>query len=140
MAGEFHAEHRVTAAFVDFMRRSLMHATSGGKILLLTPFREPTRTFYLAIMKAVSDPLGATVDQLDADTTPHELVKTLFEAVSHADVVVAALDHGRPNVAFEVGFAQALGHRPICLARSARAWPRSCPTHPPSSITVTRRS
>lgn len=96
-----------------------MDHTGGGRILLLSPFREPARSFYFDLMSTVASQLRATVDQLLTDRSPPDLVTCLFQAVSRADIVVAALDHGRPNVAFEVGFAQALGHRPICLARSS---------------------
>ncbi len=93
---------------------------------MLIPFREPTRQFYCDILFEVARQLEATITVLDAQSQPHDspaLMRRLLHLVGRSDAVVGVLDGKRPHVMFEVGYAQALGHEVVCIARTSGCLP-----------------
>jgi RyR domain len=88
------------------------------QVLLLTPFDDFLVRFYTQALENFGNSVPLVLNILRTTKQPAILIAELAEAVDLADVVIAVLDGGRPNVMFEIGFVRALGVSPICLTQN----------------------
>ena len=98
---------------------------------LLTPFSpqaaggERPRVFR-QVQRAIgqaAERAGVQLRRADSIFRGGVIIDQVTEAIGQADVVVAVCTGKNPNVFYELGLAEALGHTPILVAPNARHLP-----------------
>jgi hypothetical protein len=98
---------------------------------LLTPFSaaaagDERPATYRAVQRAVRDACrdaGVELRRADSIFRSGVIVDQVREAIADADLVLAVCTGKNANVFYELGLAEAMGHRPILIAPDARHLP-----------------
>jgi hypothetical protein len=98
---------------------------------LLTPFspeaaggeRRATFRAVQAAIAAAAAAAGVELRRADSIFKAGVVVDQIRDEIAQADLIVAVCTGRNPNVFYELGIAEALGHTPILVAASARELP-----------------
>jgi hypothetical protein len=84
---------------------------------VVMPFRPELNFFYLFIDRYLSEKHGIHVERGDHSILTKPLIEKIREQILAADVILADVSGGNPNVFYEVGLAQAFGKPVIFLTQ-----------------------
>jgi hypothetical protein len=96
-------------------------------VFVLMPFGEYWSPCSYDLIKRAVDSLRPEfdifVERADDISRPGKITEQIIDAIRRADVIVADITGNNPNVMWELGFAQALGKRPVILNQALEATP-----------------
>jgi len=81
------------------------------------PFNEQFKDIYEFGIKAACVEAGAYCERVDEQFFHESMLERIYNQIAKADVLVADMTGRNPNVFYEVGYAHALGKRPILLTQ-----------------------
>ena len=98
---------------------------------LLTPFSaaaagDEKPAVYRTVQRAVRDACkdaGVELRRADSIFGSGVIIDQVCEAIADADLIIAVCTGKNANVFYELGLAEAMGHRPILIAPDARHLP-----------------
>jgi hypothetical protein len=91
-----------------------MNETNAPQCLLLTPHSEEFRPLRELIVEALSESGFAPILPEKTMARDTHFLGTTLKAIERADLIIADVTGGNPNVMYEVGFAHAM-RRPVFL-------------------------
>jgi hypothetical protein len=100
------------------------HETRERQIAFILMWMDKSRPELVDVHEAVKEVFGEfDVDAYRADEVEHQdrITDLVLEKIKNADFLFADLTGERPNVYYEVGYAHALGKRPILYRRTGTA-------------------
>jgi hypothetical protein len=83
------------------------------------PFRPELNFFFLYVQKYLSERHGLRVERGDAQILTKALIDKIRDQIVRADVILADVTGGNPNVLYEVGLAHAFGKPVIFLTQDS---------------------
>jgi nucleoside 2-deoxyribosyltransferase len=86
---------------------------------VIMPFDESWADHYELGVKAACEAAGADCARTDEQIFLESIVERIYREIERADLVVAELSGGNPNVIYETGYAHGLGKPVILLTKTA---------------------
>jgi hypothetical protein len=88
---------------------------------VVMPFRPELNYFYLFVQKYLSEKHGLSVERGDQRILTKALMDKVRDQIIKADVLLAEVTSGNPNVFYEIGLAHAFGKPVIFLTQDSPA-------------------
>ena len=92
-------------------------------VFVVMPFAAEFRPVYDDHLRAVAARLGVSIERADDFFSAGSVVRDVWNAISHARVVIADCTGRNPNVFYELGVAQTLGKPVILIAQNVDDMP-----------------
>ena len=87
------------------------------KCFLIMPFRPEFTYFHLYIKKYLLEKYGLIVERGDNDILTKPIMEKIRDQIIKADIIIADISYGNPNVFYEIGLAHAFGKAVIFLTQ-----------------------
>lgn len=85
-------------------------------VFVLMPFSKGEfDDLYEKAIKIACESVGAKCSRLDKEIIPERITDELYNKIDRADILVADVTRGNPNVYYEIGFAHGLGKNVILI-------------------------
>ncbi len=110
-----------TGAEIETRAAEMVDALVGRlpkRAFIIMPYAPEFDTLYDLIIAPAVTANGDEIRRLDRLNTPGSLIPQILDGITTADYCVVVLDGFRPNVLYEMGYAQALG-KPLILIMHA---------------------
>jgi len=98
-------------SFTDFAVRS-----DKPRAFIVMQFAEPYDTFYKEVIQSQAEKAGYEVVRIDEKAGPGIIFQDIQREIEQAEIVIAEITPGNPNVFYELGYAHALKKPTILLA------------------------
>jgi len=107
------------------------HTSDAPKpfVFVLMPFAKSFNPVYASIKRAALD-AGCYAERVDDQHYDEEMADRIRNQIAKADFLIAVTDRRNPNVAFEIGYAQALGKLQIYCTKDIETIPFDLKTRP----------
>jgi nucleoside 2-deoxyribosyltransferase len=103
-----------------------MNISKGWTIFVISPFGGYFDAVFEYGLKSWFNSFETEVIIERADTYPQlteDLIEKIQTRIRNADLIIADTTDGRPNVMYEIGFADAIGKRIIYLCQNTKEIP-----------------
>jgi len=89
--------------------RNRLSSGPKRKIFVVMPFSPEYEDVYHVAIAGAAEAIGAVCDRVDLAEFNGDIVKEIRSRIRMSIAVIADLSEAKPNVLYEIGFAQALG-------------------------------